>query len=148
MWKAAEPDFVKMTEQKMEANRFMHYLGLRITRIEAGLVEGELELQQHHMQQMDFVHGGVTATIADIVAGFAAYTLVRHGQGMVTVDLKVSYLNPGFGNKLYARGSVIKSGQKLCFSEAEIWMMNQDKQVMIVKASGTFAILNPADMRS
>ena len=147
MWKAAETDFKEMIENKISANRFMHYLGFSITKIEAGLVEGELDLLKYHMQQADFLHGGVTATIADIVAGFAAFTLVKHSQNVVTVDLHISYLNPGLGNKLLAKGFVIKAGQKLFFSEAELWMENKSRKVMIAKASGTFAVVNPEDIK-
>lgn len=146
-WKPAEPDFKEMILKKIEKNEFMHYIGIEITKIEAGWVEGELDLRKHHMQQMDFIHGGVTSAFADIAAGFAAFTLVKQGQGLVTVDLKVSYLNPGQGNKLFAKGFVIKSGQKLCFSEAELWVMKKDKKILIAKASGTFAIMGPADVK-
>lgn len=147
MWKPNESDFVEMIEKKISVNRFMHFLGFKITKIEAGLVEGELDLVTHHMQQANFLHGGVTATVADIVAGFAAFTLVKHSQNLVTVDLRVSYLNPGIGNKLFAKGYVIKAGQKLFFSEAEMWMENNSEKVMIAKASGTFAVVNPEDIK-
>ncbi len=146
-WIPAEENFKEIIEKKISVNRFMHFLGFTITKIEAGMVEGELDLQKHHMQQADFLHGGVTATIADIVAGFAAFTLVKQTQNMVTVDLRVSYLNPGLGNKLFAKGYVIKAGSKLFFSEAEVWMVNNDKKVMIAKSSGTFAVINPEDMK-
>jgi uncharacterized protein (TIGR00369 family) len=147
MWKPAETNYKEIIEKKISNNQFMHFLGFKITNIEAGLVEGELDLVKHHMQQADFLHGGVTSTVADIVAGFAAFTLVKHTQNLVTVDLHVSYLNPGLGNKLFAKGFVIKAGQKLFFSEAEIWMENNSKKIMIAKASGTFAVINPEDIR-
>jgi uncharacterized protein (TIGR00369 family) len=147
MWKPAETNYKEIIEKKISVNRFMHYLGFKITKIEAGLVEGELDLVKHHMQQADFLHGGVTSTVADIVAGFAAFTLVKQSQNLVTVDLRVSYLNPGLGNKLFAKGFVIKAGQKLIFSEAEVWMEQHDKKVLIAKASGTFAVINPEDFK-
>jgi len=142
MWKPVESDFVEMIQNKISVNRFMHYLGFKITNIEAGLVEGELDLVKHHMQQADFLHGGVTATIADIVAGFAAFTLVKHSQSVVTVDLRISYLNPGFENKLFAKGYVIKSGQRFFFTEAELWMMKGASKIQIAKASATMAVVS------
>lgn len=147
MWTPAETDFAEMVRDKIGGNHFMHYLGFQISTIEAGLIEGSLDLQQHHLQQMGFVHGGVTATVADLVSGFAAFTLVKKGQGMVTVDLRVSYLNPGKGDKLFAKGYVIKPGQKLVFCESEIWVMNGTQQVMTAKASATMAIVNPEDIK-
>lgn len=139
----AEADFKEMVAHKVKSNHFLHFLGFKINKIEAGEVEGELDLQKHHLQQMDFVHGGVTATIADIVAGFAAFTLVKHGQGVVTVELKVSYLNPGKGDKLRAKGIVLKAGQRLHFCESELWVGD----VLIAKATTTMAVINPEDIR-
>ena len=147
MWKAPELDFEQMVKNKMEGNHFMHYVGFKIHTIEPGLIEGDLELKEYHLQQMGFVHGGVTATVADIVAGFAAFTLVKHGQGVVTVDLRVSYLNPGKSDKLFAKGYVIKAGQKLFFCESELWTMNNDGKILIAKASATMAVVNAEDIK-
>lgn len=136
----AEPDFVKMVEEKIEGNHFMHYVGYKITNIGAGSIEAELELQPHHRQQMGFMHGGVTATLADVVSGFAAFTLVKRGQGVVTVDLKISYLNPGAWDKVYAKGYVIKTGRMLHFCEAELWMIKEDgERIDIAKSSAVMA---------
>lgn len=134
----AETDFVEMVQSKIASNHFMHYLGLKITSVNAAEVEAELDLQPHHLQQINFVHGGVTATVADIVAGFAAFTLVKKGQGVVTADLKISYLNPGVGKKLKARGTVLKAGNMLHFCESEIWV----NDVLIAKASAIMVVIN------
>ncbi len=147
MWKAPELDFKQMIKNKMEGNHFMHHVGFQIHTIEPGLIEGDLELKPCHLQQMGFVHGGVTATVADIVAGFAAFTLVKHGQGVVTVDLKVSYLNPGKSDKLFAKGYVIKAGQKLFFCESELWTMNNLEKILIAKSSATMAVVNAEDIK-
>lgn len=138
----AEPDFENMVREKITGNTFSHYIGIRIHRIEAGEVEAEIELTPNHLQQMGFVHGGVTATFADVVSGFAAYTLVKRGQGVVTADLRVSYLNPGVGTKLYAKGWVIKAGSRMHFCEAELWMIDeQGNRKDIAKSSSTMVVV-------
>lgn len=141
-----EVDFVQMVREKIGGNHFTNFIGFNIHTIEAGCIEGELKLAQHHLQQMEFVHGGVTATVADIVSGFAAFTLVKKGQGVVTVEMKTSYLNPGKGDTLYAVGKVIKAGSRLLFCESEIFTRSQDNSVLIAKASSTMAIVNPEDI--
>lgn len=114
------PHFKQTVINKMALNHFMNFIGFETTKIEAGYIEGEIQLQQHHMQQSNFVHGGVTSTVADVVMGFAAFTLVPEVQGTVTSDLKVAYLRPGIGNKLIAKGRVIKAGNMLFYCEADI----------------------------
>jgi uncharacterized protein (TIGR00369 family) len=142
-----ETEFVEMVKDKIGGNHFTNYIGFSIHTIQAGLIEGDLDLQQHHLQQMEFVHGGVTATLSDIVAGFAAYTLVKKGQGVVTVELKVSYLNPGQGEKLRAKGYVIKAGSKLFFCESEIYAIKGNTSTLIAKASATMAVVKPEDIK-
>lgn len=101
-------------------------------------------MQEAHRQHKGFVHGGVTATIADIVCGFAATSLVPPNHHVVTVELKVSYLNPGTGDTLLARGWVLKQGSRLNFCEAEIFSIKDTQQpVLIAKASATMATINP-----
>jgi uncharacterized protein (TIGR00369 family) len=141
-----ESDFVEMVREKIGGNHFTNYIGFSIDTIEAGYIAGKLKLAQHHLQQMEFVHGGVTATVADIVAGFAAFTLVKKGQGVVTVEMKTSYLNPGKGDTLYAEGKVIKAGSRLLFCESELYTENQGNRLLIAKASSTMAIVNPEDI--
>jgi uncharacterized protein (TIGR00369 family) len=142
-----ETEFIKMVRTKIGGNHFTNFIGFQINTIEAGYIEGDLPLQQHHLQQMEFVHGGITATLSDIVAGFAAFTLVRKGQGVVTVELKVSYLNPGQGESLTAKGYVLKAGSKLLFCESEIYANKNGIQTLIAKASATMAVVNPEDIK-
>lgn len=133
----AEADYEAMVREKIGGNHFSQFVGINIHDIKAGEINARLEIQPQHRQQMGFVHGGVTATFADVVMGFAAFTLVKKGQGVVTADLRLSYLNPGVGDVLYAKGFVIKAGQKLIFCEAELWMMDGEKRIEIAKASST-----------
>lgn len=138
----AETDFETMVREKISGNYFSGFIGINIHTITAGEVEAEIDLEKHHQQQMGFVHGGVTATFADVVSGFAAYTLVKRGQGVVTADLRVSYLNPGIGTKLYAKGWVIKAGSRMHFCEAEIWTIDeQGNRREVAKSSSTMVVV-------
>lgn len=141
-FKAAEADFVEMVQEKIGGNHFSQYIGINIHHIAEGEIEATLNLQDYHLQQMGFVHGGVTATFADVVSGFAAYTLVKRGQGVVTADLRISYLNPGVGSKLFAKGYVIKAGSRMHFCEAELWMLDaQNNRIDIAKSSSTMVVI-------
>jgi uncharacterized protein (TIGR00369 family) len=126
--------------EKLKRQYFMHLIGADLTRIEPGRIEAELALGQQHQQQRGYAHGGLVATLADLAAGFAAVTLVPENYGVVTSDLKVSYLNPGVGQRIKAIGWVLKSGRRLHFCEAEVWC----DDVLIAKASATMAVIEPA----
>ena len=136
---AAANDLTTRIRRKLERQHFMHLIGADLTRIEPGRIEAELALGQQHQQQRGFAHGGLVATMADLVAGFAAVTLVPEGVGVVTSDLKVSYLHPGIGSRIKAVGWVLKAGRRLHFCEAEVWC----DEVLIAKASATMAVIEP-----
>ena len=148
MIKTLNPDFKNTILEKLERQTFMKFIGFRVTNIAEGSIEGELTLQDEHKQHKGFVHGGLTATLADIVAGFAAVSLVPKGHHVVTVELKVTYLNPGVGDILLARGWVLKQGRILNFCEAEIYCKRgEEAPVLIAKATTTMAILSPEDVQ-
>ena len=108
----------------------MKLMGFQITDIKPGYVRGELMIGEKHMQQNYFLHGGVMATAADIVMGFAAYSLLPVGKGVVTAGLNVTFMHPGEGKKLIAEGYVVKTGKSLYFCEADLFVERNDSVIL------------------
>ena len=146
MIKVFNPNFKSRVERFLERQYFMKLVGFDLNVIEEGRTEGTLDLTQQHQQQTGLVHGGVTATLADIVAGFAAYTVVPEDQHVVTGEIKISYFAPGKGDKLYAKGWVVKQGKKMNFCESEVWDIKGGKRTLIAKATTTMVTLFPEDI--
>lgn len=141
------PDYEADIREKLKRQEFMQLMGFNVTKIEVGRIEGELVLEQKHLQHKGFAHGGVIATLADIVAGFAAVSLVPKGHHVVTAEIKVSYFHPGLGDKLLAKGYVLKQGRKINFCEAEVYAVKGDTQpLLIAKASTSMATITPEDI--
>jgi len=113
-------------DERLEENHFIQHIGLQLTHVEVGYAEMTLEIKKHHLQQNGFMHGGVTATILDVVTGIGAYTTVVKGKNVVTADLKVSYLNPSTAKNILATGRVKKSGNFLVFCEGEVYDIFED----------------------
>lgn len=120
---------------------FMHHLGFEITEIEEGKVKGQMQLKPFAFQHFGRVHGGVILSAADLVMGFAAYTLTPENVKVVTLDLHQNFLAPGLGEMLEAVGFVIKAGSRISYCEAEIYTMNQGHKTLIGKAGANMAIL-------
>ncbi len=131
------PDFKADIEEKLQRQFFMKHMGFQLDVIELGKVTGSLQIEEKHLQQNYFVHGGVMATASDIVMGFAAYSLVPKHFGVVTTDLNVSFLNPGIGDKLIAEGTVTKLGGQLVFCEANIYVEKEGKRVHTNRSTST-----------
>lgn len=143
---AAEADFKQMVLEKYKANTYTQHIGFNLTHLDAGVAEGQLPVRPEFVQQLNFLHGGLTATSADIVMGFAAFTLVKKGQHIVTADLRVSYLNPAVSAVIYAKGMVIKAGKRLHFCEAELWTETDGQRLIVAKASSTMAVIEADDV--
>lgn len=141
-----DPHFKERIQKGLERHYFLKHIGFTLDKIEAGRTEGSLCLEKLHMQRAGYAHGGVVATLADSVAGFAASTLMAPNYRVVTGDLNVSYLRPGLeGQKLFAIGWVLKQGKKVHFCEAEVWSEINDKRELITKASATMIVIPPTE---
>jgi len=141
MMKSQNPRFKEYVQLKIQRNEFIRTLGFHIHSIEEGRVEGVLNFAKKLEQQNGYFHGGVISSLCDMACGYAAYSLVEEGAQIFTVELKVSYLRKGIGDKLIARGEVIKAGKNFHFCEAEILAEKQGEQKLIAKASSTMAVV-------
>jgi uncharacterized protein (TIGR00369 family) len=113
-------------EHRLKQNKFIAYMGLELHDLQKGMAELELNIEEHHLQQNGFTHGGVTATLCDVATGIAAYTEVAEGKNVVTADLKISYVNPSKSAKVRARGQVVKAGNFLVFCEGRVYDVDPD----------------------
>ncbi|NNJ56698.1 MAG: PaaI family thioesterase [Bacteroidia bacterium] len=136
------PDFESTIREKLKGQHFMHHIGFDLTEITAGKIVGEMDLTKKHMQQFGFVHGGVTATLMDITMGFAAYTLMPVGYGVVTANLSIDFLNPGDGDRIIAIGEVEKPGKKMVFCTAKIYTVKGEEMTQIASARSIMAVIS------
>jgi uncharacterized protein (TIGR00369 family) len=144
-FRLANPDFRRVVREHSLAQGFLAHIGCVLTIIEPGYVEAEMPLEHRHHQQLGFAHGGITATIADTVAGFAGFTLVAEHEHTVTAELKISYFAPGIGSRLRAVGRVVKPTRHFHFTEAEVFVLQPDStEKLIAKATATMAIIQPS----
>lgn len=140
-FKIKNPEFKETIIEKLKGQHFMHFIGFDLTEIKAGKIVGEMELKKDHLQQFGYVHGGVTATLMDITMGFAAYTLMPKGFGVVTANLSIDFLNPGEGNSIKAIGEVEKVGSKLVFCSAKIFTYKNGQKTQIASARSIMAVV-------
>jgi uncharacterized protein (TIGR00369 family) len=145
-FKIQNPEFRQAILEKIKGQHFMHHIGFEINTIEPGLIVGGMPIMPHLKQNTGFLHGGLVATLCDIVAGFSASSLLPPGHHVVTGELKVSYLNPGIGNWVEAKGYVLKQGRKIYFCEAEIWTHQAGGNVLVAKASTTMIVVSAEEI--
>jgi uncharacterized protein (TIGR00369 family) len=136
------PDFRATIIGHLERQEFMKHIGCRLTVIDPGYVVAEIDLAKEHQQQLGLVHGGVTATIADVAAGFAGFTLVGPDEHTVTAEFKCSYFRKGRGQLLRAVGRVVKPGRAFHFCEADVFCIDDNgNEELIARATTTMAVI-------
>ena len=139
------PKFKETIKHKLEGQHFMHLVGFDITRIDCGIIEGEMLLKQKHLQQFGFVHGGATSTILDITMGFAAYSVVPEGKGVVTANITIDFLNPGEGDKIIAIGEIEKAGKRMVCTRGKVFTEKDGKRKIIASARSVMAVVDVVD---
>ena len=96
----------------------MRLLGARLIAAGEGLCAIEVPLRPHLTQQDGFFHAGVTASLADTAAGYAAYTLMDEADRVLTIEFKVNLIRPAAGERLRAEATVVRSGRQVTVVEA------------------------------
>ncbi len=135
----SEPSGLPLAQPTQVLNPFLHDLGVEFLEMENGRALLALDLTERHMNSWQVTHGGVTMTMLDVVMAMAGRSLCDDLKGVVTVEMKTSFLQPGGvpGGRIEARGHAFHRSSTMCFCEGEVW--NGDK--LIAKAMGTFKYL-------
>lgn len=116
---------------------FMHTLGAALTYVEAGAVTIELPVRSDLTQQHGFVHAGVVASIADSACGYAAFSLMPEGSGVLSIEYKVNLLAPAKGEKLIARARVVRAGRTITVCEANVFALSNGEEKHVALLVGT-----------
>ncbi|SIR51973.1 PaaI family thioesterase [Pseudacidovorax sp. RU35E] len=88
-------------------------LGLRLAHAEPGKVQMRLPFSGGNVTEGALVHGGVIATLADVVAVATAVSAAhRPPAGGATASLAITYLSPAEGCALLATGLALRSGAR------------------------------------
>jgi uncharacterized protein (TIGR00369 family) len=120
---------------------FVEQLGLELHRFENGQAEVQVDLDAAHLNSWDVAHGGVLMTMLDVAMAHAARSLNAHepdhGPGVVTVEMKTSFMRPAEG-RLVARATLLHRSVTMAFCEASLFDPDEH---LCAHATGTFKYL-------
>ena len=96
------------------------------------------------------LHGGVIASILDVVGGMVAWLgvmkkmkdcpleeMTERFSRVGTIDLRVDYLRPGLGDFFIGTGSIIRAGNKVTVVRMEL---HNNEEQMIAVGTGTYIV--------
>ncbi|MDM7968569.1 MAG: PaaI family thioesterase [Paracoccaceae bacterium] len=123
--------------RSFEAQTMMQTLGARLAELGPGEVRIEAPILPGLRQQQGFGHAGLTFSLGDTAAGYAALSLMPPDRDVLTAEIKINLLAPAVGDLLIATGRVIKPGRRLMVVSAEVHARQADKLTLIAILQGT-----------
>jgi len=136
-----DPETATRVRESLARQSFMNLLGVSLTRLAPGEVHLAFPVRPDLLQQHGQVHAGALASVMDSAAGYAAYTLMPAGSGVVSVEFKVNLLEPALGERVEARAHVVRAGRTLSVVAAEAWAIASDGERRVATFSGTMMCL-------
>ena len=120
---------------------FIESLGFELVRFDSEGSEIAVELRDELCNSWSVAHGGVTMTLLDVVMAHAARTPGADGvaetSGVVTIEMKTSFLRPGLG-RLVGTGRRLHRTASMAFCEASLVDAAGE---LVAHATGTFKYL-------
>lgn len=115
---------------------FNELLGIRVEHWEKGRCLVKVAKRPDLTNSWAVMHGGVVMTMLDVALAVAAHSHIDDTEGLITVNLSVSFLSAGTG-ALVAEGRLIRGGKSLVFCEGEV---RGEDGVVVAKGVGTYKV--------
>ncbi len=128
------------TDEFLRSIPFNALLGLRLVRFHADGVTIACPVRPELLNASGVLHGGVSATLADVAVGVALTRHLGRPRAATTVEIKISYLRPVAAGSITARSHLLKVGTTLCTARVDLF----DREKRLVGAAMvTYMLLPP-----
>ncbi|XP_024894279.1 acyl-coenzyme A thioesterase 13 isoform X1 [Pteropus alecto] len=115
-------NFNRVLEKVLEAKLQLVMKGEEVTPVSAapGKVICELKVEEEHTNTFGTAHGGLIATLVDIISTIALLQTERGSPG-VSVDMNITYMSPAkLGDEIVITAHVLKQGKILGFASVDL----------------------------
>jgi len=136
-WTPKNPDFARIVLESFSKQQAMSTIGAILSRVEAGHVEIELPYHESLTQQHGFLHAGIVTAVLDSSCGYAAFSLMPAGAGVLSIEFKVNLLAPAKGDLLVAEGRVLRVGRTITVCQADGLMRTKDGETRVATMLAT-----------
>ena len=129
-----QEDMLKTLAQLFESTEYVQHLGMRFRSVASGSVVMEVPFRPELIGNpvLPALHGGVVSSLLDTCGGAAVWSLLRRGDSVSTVDLRVDYLRPARPETLIGVGRVIRVGNRVGVAELRAYHPDdEDRPVAI-----------------
>ncbi len=105
---------------QMSAHCAVAHLGILFSAQGDNWLEATMPVDQRTTQPMGFLHGGISAALAETVASMAAFCCVDEHCGVVGLEINASHVRPVRTGTVTARATPIRLGKSTQFWQIDI----------------------------
>jgi uncharacterized protein (TIGR00369 family) len=106
---------------QISGDRFGGHLGYRLVDVRKGWARVEVESTQQLMNPSGVMHGGASFGLADSAVAAALVTIYGPGFALLTIEMKINYLEPIVSGIVTAEASVLRSSRRSAYAEVDVW---------------------------
>ena len=132
-----DPDFAETVKRFLMGMPIAQHFGFTVTGVGPGL----FEITQPFRKELSFRPGifqaGPVGTLADMAAACAGMTMLPRGWGASTVDYTIKLIAPAAGEKLVARGRLVRAGRTLSVTASDVYAVRAGNETICATALAT-----------
>ncbi len=129
--------YAEKVRASFAAQAMMATAGARLSDVTPGSCVITAPILEGVTQQHGFGHAGLTFALGDSAAGYAALSVMRADQEVLTTEMKINLIAPAQGDQLKAVGRVVRAGQRLCVVQADVFAISGSTETLIAILQGT-----------
>lgn len=124
-------------EEYIAITPFATLVGAKLEDYEPGKASLSVQLRKELTQHHGFGHGAMVSFMADSAMAWCAASVVGD---VVTSEYKINLLAPAVGDKLIARGEVIKASSRQVVARADVFAVKDGRERIVATALATIAV--------
>ena len=115
---------------------YLQFLGFKLTEWKDGFARLEMPVRKEHRNTVDYLHGGVIASLLDIAGAVSGSHGISQEYVSVTINLNCNYMAPHQANVAIAEGELIRTTKSLFFAQARL--LDPENNRLCATATGTY----------
>lgn len=119
-----------------EFDPFSNLLGMRVEHIEENFARITMPFREEITQPLGTVHGGALASLADFAMAIALLSASGPKKRVVTIELKINYLEPVTGGTVIAECKITRKGRSTAYGDIDIRVGDK----LVARATSTYMI--------
>jgi uncharacterized protein (TIGR00369 family) len=137
-----DPEFAESVRRSFDSLTLMRTVGARLQRVAPGEVEIDLPFRDDLTQHHGYIAGAVLTAIVDAACGYAAMTLMPAGTSVLTIEYKVNFLSPAQGERMLARGRVVRPGRTVTVCSGDVVAIVGGSEKVVATMLATMATVS------